>query len=528
MEMRIDAEFFGDMREIILIHNEKQLRFNVSGYDKRVFLPTGPDDVEITKHINQYWETLPQHKQEKIFECYENIRAIFDSTYDTLILTNSLLDPIKKLYDEHPLEDFQQWLIYKSDVIIPSRNSAGKVIFEETYVYDDMKAGTRIQTYTRNDYIGLITVALSLRLMVPIWGEFIYRIRNDVGTNFKEMHSVHLLSKTEIINCAYMERLKDYINSNIKIDDTIFGAIINGIGTEDYPQWLIALVMVRRLCIGNFAGNNPDINLVTFIFNYIIQKMGINGTSAFGGDIVRDKFKFFDDNSNNDDNLSRTESYKIRQGVSTGDLVAIDFYLNDPYTVCKQLDSSIPKELLNACLESTKTLQSNVIWKVQVTLAQWILAKVVSPRSFSHLNKSRVINALAISQAWLWHKGHKELSCLISAIASDNSQTMQLGGIDSKSRITREQMEVLLKIYPYTNIRSSKQKTKPTNDAVVAIDEIATELSQRDWLLTAPADHVTIVNGDPKHTRYSSPYDIKIKLADLIIDLKSDLINRLK
>lgn len=525
--MVINSSGFGDIREVSIKHNDKEYSFNVSGYAKQVFNPTDADDVEIDKHINQYWATLPQAKQEKIFECFGAIRRVFDTTFDTIPLTNELLIPIKNLYNEHQVEDLEQWLIWKSDVIIPSKNSAGKVIFEEVYHDSDMRAGTRVQTYTRNDYIGLITMALMLRMMIPIWGEFMYRIRSTVGTNYKEMHSVHLLSKTDLLSHPYMKRLENYINSNIKIDDSMFGAIISGIGTEDYPRWLISLVLVRRLCIGNFSGSNPDISLVTFIYNYIKQKMGTNGTSAWGGDIVRDKFKFYDDNGKDDDNLSRTESYKIRQAVPTGETVAIDFYLSDPYTVAKHLDPTIPKELIDACIATCSIFNNNIISKVQVTLTQWVMAKVVSPRAFPQLSKAKVINAIAICQAWLWHKGHKELSCLVSAITSDNSSVMQLGGIDSRSRITKDQMEIINQLYPFTTVRSSKQKTKPSNDAVTAIDAVATELSFRDWILTAQTDKVVQITGDSNITRYSTPYDIKIKLAALVIDLNADTIEAL-
>ena len=528
MKMEIYIEMIGAGRDLIIKHNDKEVRFNVSGYDRRIFEPVSPDDVDIVKHINDYWESLPNFKQEKIFECYVNIKNVFESTYDTILLTNALLDPIKSLFDEHPIQEVEEWLVWKSDVIIPTKNSAGKVIFENTYVHDDMKPGTKVQTYTRNDYIGLISMALSLRIMVPIWGEFLYRIRGPVGTNFKEMHSLHLLRKTDIINCTYMDRLREYINSNTKIDDSIFGAILDGIGSEDYPQWIYSLVIVRRLCIGNFSGVNPDINLVTFIFNYVRQKMGPNGTSAFGGNIVNDKFKYFDDNSNDDDNASRTESYKIRQSVPTGDLVSIDFYLSNPIAVANALDPSISPDLLSSCLNSCMVFKTNVIWPVQVTLAKWIMSKVIPARAFNNLSKEKVINAIAISQAWLFSHDHKELGCLIGAIASDNSQTMQLGGIDSRSRITREQMEILNILYPFTTIRSSKQKTKPANEAVVAIDEVSTQLSHRDWILTAAPEYVKSVTGDPRYTRYSSPYDAKIKLAALIIDIKSDTVKKLK
>jgi hypothetical protein len=88
-------------------------------------------------------------------------------------------------------------------------------------------------------------------------------------------------------------------------------------------------------------------------------------------------------------------------------------------------------------------------------------------------------------------------------------------------------MEILKKIYPFATVNSTKQKTKPTNHAVAAIDIVCSQLSQRDWILTAPKQHIAQTLGQDTNMRFSCPHDIKILLANLIISLKQDTVNKL-
>jgi hypothetical protein len=93
--------------------------------------------------------------------------------------------------------------------------------------------------------------------------------------------------------------------------------------------------------------------------------------------------------------------------------------------------------------------------------------------------------------------------------------------------ITREQMEILQRLYPFSVIRNQKQKTKPVNDAVAAIDAVAASYSQRDWVLTTPENFNSQIQINNHQNRYSAPHDIKILLARIAIDLKQDFLSKL-
>ena len=131
-----------------------------------------------------------------------------------------------------------------------------------------------------------------------------------------------------------------------------------------------------------------------------------------------------------------------------------------------------------------------------------------------------MVKCLGLAQAWLLHNRHDKLAYLVTSYISVNeNNTLQLGGIDSRARITQEQMCELNKLFPYTYCKSIKQKTKPINDAVVSIDLVTGWLSQGDLILTVDKDIRTEAT-KVDNNRYTCPHDIKQLLANLIINIK--------
>lgn len=493
-------------RELAIEHNGQTLLWNGSNFDKKCF----GEDYDITKHINQYWAHLPHHRQEKIYGLYAKIRMIFEEVYETQQLIEELLPAIKALYEEHTLDEVGHWIGFYSDIAIPTGR------FDETYVVSDERAGNREKTYLRSDYERLVSLALCLRVMVPVWGEFIYRTKKETGTSFKEYYAFQLLGQTELMNSVPMEKLRIYVQSNIQMDKPMHSTIIGGVGSQDYPIWLLGLVVVRRLCIGDISGSNPLTHLVTYIFNYISNKVNGNNSPTFGGMV---KNKEFDSGDASDHNVSRIEGYKIKQEAPIGDMVILEHFMETPLNVARLLKPDIDLGLVEVFLQHAKTLEGEPLWKPQIVLTQWVLNPVLSPRGVTQLSKLKTINAIAVAQAWLWTQGHHQLACLITAIASSTESELQLGGIDSRAKIMKDQMDELARLYPYTKVASAKQKTKPTNSAVSAIDSVASMLGQRDWILTAPNDCAAIVTKSESLRRYSCPYDIRILLAKLVIEL---------
>lgn len=496
----------GGRYEMIIEHAGRQLSWDVGSFHKDVF--NGKYDP--CTHINAYWARLPGVRQEQIFQIYEQIRTIFEDGVNTSQMIDALVPKIKELCDEHPIEELSRFIAFHApDINIPNT-------FQDQYVPNEDQPRTREKTYTKPDYQQLVTLALSLRIMVPVWGEFINLTKNETGTNFKEFYAYRLLAQTKYVHSPAMEKLRTYVEHNIKLDRSMASAILVGVGSEDYSEWLMALVLVRRLCVGDISGIEVNSNLVTFIYNFIIYKVSGNTSTSFGEKIHLKEFETGD--NGNEQNASRIEGYKIKQESSIGDMAILGFYMENMVQVAQQLKPDIDLKLLEQFTKSASALQTNPLGDGQIALTQWVLSPVISPRGIPHLNKKQAIAAIIVAQTWLWEMGHLQLSCLVSSVGSNNNQA-HLSGSDGRARIPKELLEQLAQLYPFAKVSSAKQRTKPVNAGVMSIDAVASMFGQRDWILTAPDAMVTQVNGDAQKRRYACPYDIKFLLAQLVIQL---------
>lgn len=489
--------------EIIIEHGDASTVWNISSYDKK----TIPPEIELCRHINEYWARLPGFRQEKIFGIYSKIYACLKRHSDMQPLVQTLLPLVAQLYEEHALEDISRWMSFHSDISVPPN-------FVEEYKESEKKSGTREKTYLQGDYQQLAVLALCLRTMVPVWGEFINKMFREVGNVFKEYRAFQLLSQTPLMHSAPVEKLRMYVNRNIQMNKINPTAIMKGVGSQDYPSWLLSLVVVRRVCVGGLANATPKSNLVTSVFNYVNNKVTTTNSTPFG-EVVKAK-EFSSGDSNSDLNVSRQEAYKIKQELSQGDVAMLEFYMEDPVHMARLLKPDVDVALLMVFLEGAMALTSEDISRHSIVLTQWVLKPAFPPRGVTQLSKMAAIRAIAIAQTVLWEKGHRELAALMTAIESNLGDELQQGSTGSRSEITKAQMSELTALYPYG--RASKKTTKVPNVAAVAIELVADMIAKGDWLLSLPESLLASVNKTGIR-RYSPPSNARILLADLVIQI---------
>ena len=489
--------------QVVTEHNDEKIYWYVSTLNKAVF-----ETDEVLRHINAYWARMPGFKQQVIFDTYKEIKDVLTNVYDTTQLITTMIPLVTQLYEQHDMTELSTWVSFHSDIVLPSD-------MVETYVESDDDVRTREKTYVKEDYKGLILLSLALRPMIPVWGEFIYMTREDTGTGFKEFYAVKLINKTHLMESEPMVKLRTYVAHNIKADKPMFSSILNSVGTEDFPMWLLSHVLVRKLCISELSCINNESTLISSIFNFITQKVMGNPPSSLA-DMVSTK-DFNRGNSNDENNISRLEAFKIKQKIAPGDIAIIEHVLSDSLAVARIVNPNVSADLLHTFMQSAKALDDYEISTCQVVLAQYILKKAVPPRGLMHVSKQRVIGAIAASQALIWDK-YKPIAAMMSAVITGDGE-MHTSGIDSKVRIPPEIMKELERVFPYTKVSISKKKGKIDNIAVKAIDELSSLLSARDWTLTLPDHMVEQVTGQPNLRRYSCPHDIKVLLAELILDI---------
>lgn len=499
-------------------HNGQELKWGVALFEKIERAGSFTGEFDIFEQINAYWSYLPQSKQDKIFDVYVRIRAVFDGLMDvfgdevrnTRDLTKALYPLVKELYDLHDLADMRHWYSFHANLPLPS--GAGlKESFEETRE----QSGTRERTYLKEDYRWLVVLSVAIRAMVPVWGEFIFHTRKDTGTTFKEYYAFKLLSYANIFKSEPMERLRVYVEHTLPQDKSKESAILGAISSEDFPTWVLGLVVVRRLAVGDVRGVDPNSSLVTFIYKYIGQKVKSHDNNFIG--MVKPK-QVEGQAQEGENNLSKLEGYKVKQEIPAGDISMMSFDMSNHVKMATVVCPDLDLTLLHASLRSVRALETEQLQAVQITLTQWVMAEAIPPRGLLHLSKQLVIDAIAIAQACLWHRGHYELAGLISATTQVNNGEISLGGGDSRARIPLEVKAQLSTLYPHPRRQTGKQKSaQPISPGEAAVNAMAVDLGQNDWRLTLPPEWVAKLTGSKSNRRFTVPHDIKIKLANLVI-----------
>jgi hypothetical protein len=323
-----------------------------------------------------------------------------------------------------------------------------------------------------------------------------------------------------------MERLQKYVELSLPQTKEFDSAILDGLSTEDFSTWVLALVVIRRLTIGDISGTDPDFNLVAFIYRYVGQKVKGHDHSFMG--MVKPKIPE-SQSGDSENNLSKLEGYKVKQEIPAGDIAIIEHYISDTQVlalhVCPELRDNMA--LLTQSLKAVDQLSNESIWDPQLTLVQWTLGEAVSPRSFPYLSKKTVLEAMGVAQAVLWHRGHYELAALMTSVAQSNAQELQLTGVIPQARIPTPMVEELNALFPHARRQSGKQKSqKEKNVAVLGIDTVTKQFREHEWRLTLPAAWLPKVVQNTNDRRYAVPYDIKIKMAKLAIEIATNQANR--
>lgn len=473
-------------------------------------------DVGVFDYLNNYWAQLPEKEQLAIYNIYVEIGNIFSSVYDRNQLAFELTQKSVELLNAHEYDRMYRWVMLSPDIIIPQE------AFETEYIYSVDRRWTREQTYIRSDYTKLVALSLVMRTMIPVWGEFISSTRRETGTVYKEYYAHQLIRKAKILESEPHLKLCEYIESTINannssINNRISSTVVDGVSSEDLPNWMLGLVTIRRLCIGDISGRDPRAHLVSFIHKFITQKM--NGADTSPDRIVKEK-AYRTDGNELDQKLSSVERYKIRHQLSPGSIVELEYSVSNYKEVAKRLSANMTDELLERCMATAKLLKDYPIKDPQITLLRWVMKPVISSRGILYLSKETTITLLAVAQAVLWLRGHRFLSLFVTCHANPSTDVFNVGVIDSRSRIPKDMVQTINDIYPFQKQPNSKKtEGKNSNMAIRSIDGLTDQLSSHSWVMTADEQFLSEMFGTASTRRLNIPSDIKIQLAKLVIEI---------
>lgn len=486
-------------------------------------------DHDLFKYVNQYFKSLSESKQDKLFDLYSKAREILTDVEENEELVISLRDVVRQILDFQTFKEVHRFLRIHTDIQNP-------MSVLDTFVEDEAGRNKKNKTYVRHEYEELVTLTFLFRLLLPVYGEYIARISAYNEAFSKELRAFELASTSDIMESDAMLRLIDFVENTIPPDkDTNKSpALIEGVSSANYVTWLLSSVVLRRLMIGNLQDTNNGATLVSFIYGYIRYKA--TNDSSFGG-LIKDKLRP-QGNSDDVNALSNWEEYRIKQMYPAGDIVLVEADLSDPvdlyWLLCSGLDEDESTKFEPGTPnEEFEMLRTKPIEKGQMGMLKYVLAPLVSHRLLDDCRRPFIYNAMIAASAYLKRIGMLEHAILLTAVKTVN-KAMSGSTSAMRIRMSQEDIDKLKLIYPFERKTMSRQTVVETKPAYqLAADAFDNEFKKSEWHITLPyTDIVQFTNGLKVSRTYVCPSDMKPFLYSFFIQMDESLkritINRKK
>lgn len=485
-----------------------RLSWDVSVYD-RTRLPTVDG---VFDEINDFFQQRLKPEQRKnIFEVYVKIREALQIVAEPNALSKILITMVGELYKAIDFEEFEFWYKWKcvDRIIIPGN-------LKVQYDPDDPPE----RTYLKADYVKLVGLAVLLRPMIPIWGEYILRIKDQAGNVYKEYAAMRLMGQVPLVlEMEAMEKLRVYVQKSVGNDQKTMSAIFSGLGTSELPEYLLALVVVRRLVVGEVHASEERGNVISNIYGFLTGALK-DLDRRFGGGISE---KHREDDSIDDDSMSLVESYKVKAEVPAGEIAVLSMYTKNVVLMAKTIDPTVDEKMVLACVKQTLRNHEIEIQKFQVVLCQWLIKPAMSPMGLTHLNKEPFLRVMGVCQALLWHWGFFNLAALLTAKIYNLPENTMFAA-ETRLRIPNNQVDRLLQLYPHYHPADERKVgddsyIRRNNTGCKAVRALAKEISGKVYQVTCLDDLTANCQSVDGTGRMPAPGDLAESVANLAITI---------
>lgn len=497
-------------------HNNEELMFNISVFGKRNF--QGEQEGTLN-YINDYWNQLPIERQNKIFDIYKAIDHGFENNFRKDDLTSYTTGLVAELMNAIDYNNVLYWVQHKANIKI---SEAFTVDYEHSFDNNT----SREKTYTRTDYIKLVSLSVMIRAMIPIWGEYISLQRRAVGNLYKEANAFRLLSSSSVMLSEPMQKLGTYIENIVGDKKYDPNNIHDGITSEDFCHWELSKICVRKLTVGIIENINPGTHLVSGVFKDLFRDL--QGRDMNSEETYREK-KGKDEEKNANgfgDKISTLERYRFKFRISPGEIAELEHSMRDINEAVHHITYQVTPEELYLSLRTVIDRPHNELMQPQINLLRWIFSPAISPRGMMFMQIPTILQALGACEAILWKMGYKYLAVLMSsyAILDERSATMRVSPTDSKMQIPSELMHKLDVLFPFHRTMKVKKNeinngdNKIVNMTAKTINDTADNFRMFSWAPTCSEDKLMELFGTNSRRTPIRP-DIKIEIAKLIVDI---------
>lgn len=391
--------------------------------------------------------------------------------------------------------------------------------------------GTRVQTYTKTDYLELASLAVMLKTILGPLCEFAYCKSTETNSLHKEYILFNFIKKTYLFKTAPMQKLLGLIealiyNTSLTLSDNNSDAIRvleKNMHREEIPIAILGLVVIQKVSIAPIITDNNDQHMINVIYNYVNN--GLKSTSNVSN-VIRQKDALL--SMDDDQKESLLESYRNVYSLSSGDIEEFNWIVDTIDVVIDQLPDFIRDYVdIKICNNILSLLNSNTldIHPNTIKILSFIFKDIMYPKMIEYLRMDKLHILIAVGFSYLWNSGFRNLALLIiSTPIVDSEQEITLGITINRSKLDKTQKDELDKLFPY---RAVVNATTSVNVCEEDINNMTNEYYDRKWQPIPGCEYFTEYS--PTRDIYSLlPSDIRGQIANLIIMLENKRLPNLK
>lgn len=492
--------------KVVNVHNEEIL-FDISSYSGARLDSVG----DIFRPINDFISRQPTLTQAAIFGLYMEAKDIFMKVRHEETLDTRLKDFFRRLFQVVNVDSLHAFVEIHSGIIIPSEIKAS---------YTDVEAGfMRDKTYIREEYIDLLANTVLVRLCFPIWGEYMSIVDAYATAEGKEYHAYTLLQQSILPRLPAYKKLLSYVVASTTTSIETASATLKGVGRDSIPEWLTAMVIVRKLPIIDLYNSQGKGNIINAVYSYVD-----NHLKRLSKKFFQDARERKNEGSGGSDEKDQSfiETYRSKQEISYGQLETNIVYLEDDLGLaCQHIDPTFDMSIIEEVQRVSGGLENEAFFNHNHIITQWVVDKSISTLQPDIMERKIAVRSMYIAQALLHHWGLHYLALSATGIRLQNSASNQLG--DRVARVTAEQLAKLDEIYPNqvpTPGHKSGNRNKNANYGYLTVMEMATELTRYRYAVRTPG-FLTVkdVPGIDRYGHMQVPPTITHELVELIVKL---------
>lgn len=470
------------------------------------------------REINLWFASLPEAKQKAIFDIYKAYRKELTTNSNIEYHMERMSQLSEALYQFIRADEIKKFVEANNLLSIPKEG------FETEHNPNDPYPE---KTYIAREYYELMLYIIYLRPLFPVTSEFMTKLTITYGKDYKEHYArICLISNTWLADAPQLARLTAYIEASVAPKkDQIANIVFNAMSKEDFSSWVVSKVICRRLMTGELhilpGVPNQIASIWSFIDNSVRQTPKI---TSIGDVVLKNPVS-----EGADEHKSVADENRVRQNTTIGYLVRHEEYFSDIGRVVKQIDPTIPAELIAGAAEFPLTYGIGCISRWHTVISQFVVADKVSVRILEALSKPVHIAAAEVARICLWHWGHQELSLLISAeeepLAIQNSGELVIGApINNRSDADDHYIERINAIY---KLEDNNRRGKPKNHRVYTdLKDLALMIPNRLWNVR-PIKGVELPAYVDSSMKMKTPNNITNLVVKLAVELAEKRMNEI-